>query len=258
MTALPSFWELDAQPGWRCIDFLSDLHLSEATPKTFQAFAQHLASTPADAVFLLGDIFEAWIGDDARFDGFEARAAEVLAEASSHRTIGFMHGNRDFLLGHEMLSACGVMALADPTVVAAFGERILLTHGDALCLSDLAYQRFRAQVRQPEWQRAMLARPLAERRAIAQAMRAESSRQQAGYEPDAHADADFALMARWMHEAGTPTLVHGHTHRPGQEPIAPGFMRYVLSDWDFEGETPRGDVLRWTRAGLKRVPPGSD
>jgi predicted phosphodiesterase len=143
--ALPAFAAFSAPATWRAIDFLSDLHLSESTPRTFDALATHLRCTEADAVFILGDLFEVWIGDDARHEGFEARCAAMLSEASSHRFIAFMAGNRDFLVGADMLAHCGVMHLTDPTVLSAFDQRLLLSHGDTLCLSDVAYQRFRAR-----------------------------------------------------------------------------------------------------------------
>ena len=254
VSALPTFWEMRAPESWACIDFISDLHLAEDTPRSFDAWAAHLRSTPADAVFILGDLFEVWVGDDARHAGFEARCAEVLADAASTRTVAFMAGNRDFLVGGEMLKACGVMALPDPTVLIAFGERLLLSHGDALCVDDVEYQQFRRLVRSADWQREFLARPLAERRELARHMRARSEQRKAGQAPEQWFDVDGASAVRWMHEAGTPTLVHGHTHRPGSEAMAPGFIRHVLSDWDLDHAT-RAEVLRWRRSGLSRCAP---
>jgi UDP-2,3-diacylglucosamine hydrolase len=251
---LPTFWEMRPPESWACIDILSDLHLCEETPRTFDAWAAHLRHTSADAVFILGDLFEVWVGDDARLGGFEARCAEVLAEAAASRTVAFMAGNRDFLVGGDMLKQCGVMALADPTVVVAFGERLMLSHGDALCLSDLPYQAFRRQVRSAQWQADFLARPLAERRTLARALRAQSEQRKSSQAAAAWSDVDAATAVRWMHEAGTPTLVHGHTHRPGSEPLAPGFVRHVLSDWDLD-HGDRAEVLRWRRSGLARRPP---
>ena len=134
--ALPVFSEFAAPAAWRAIDFLSDLHLSDTTPRTFDALATHLRCTEADAVFILGDLFEVWVGDDARHAGFEAECAAMLAEASSHRFIAFMAGNRDFLVGDALLMDCGIARLQDPTLLSAWGRQLLLTHGDALCLSD--------------------------------------------------------------------------------------------------------------------------
>jgi len=254
---LPTFWELAAPADWTAIDLISDLHLAPDMPRTFEAWAAHLRDTPASAVFILGDLFEVWIGDDARHAGFEARCADVLAEAASRITVAFMCGNRDFLVGGELLRDCGVRALPDPTVLVAFGERLLLSHGDALCLDDHEYQRFRTQVRSLAWQRDFLARPLAERREIARGMR-EHSEQRKTRQPVADwIDIDRATAVRWMHEASTPTLIHGHTHRPAHEDLAPGFVREVLSDWDLDHAGPgRAEVMRLRRAGLARIPLG--
>lgn len=254
-TPLPTFWELAVPADWTAIDFISDLHLAEDTPRTFDAWATHLRDTTASAVFILGDLFEVWIGDDARQAGFEARCADVLAEAASRRTVAFMCGNRDFLVGAEMLRDCGVLGLPDPTVLVAFGERLLLSHGDALCLDDVEYQRFRAQVRSPAWQREFLARPLPERAQIARTMRAHSEQRKQGMAPADWSDVDKATAVRWMHEAQTPTLIHGHTHRPAHEDLAPGYLREVLSDWDLDHDGHRrAEVLRLKRSGLTRIP----
>lgn len=254
---LPTFWEMVAPPEWSAIDFISDLHLAEDTPLTFAAWAAHMRHTRASAVFILGDLFEVWIGDDARHEGFEARCCEVLAEAASRLTVGFMVGNRDFLVGCQMASACGLLALPDPTVLVAFGERLMLSHGDALCIADEEYQRFRTLVRSDAWRSEFLALPLAERREQARRIRAASQQRQANRPADSWADVDAASAVRWMHEAGTPTLIHGHTHRPAREALAPGQVREVLSDWDLEGRhgAPRAEVLRLRGAGLARIPP---
>jgi UDP-2,3-diacylglucosamine hydrolase len=252
---LPQFWEFTAPAGWRSIDFISDLHLQADQPRTVEAFAAHLRHTPADAVFILGDLFEAWVGDDARHDAFEASVGELLKEASAHRSLAFMAGNRDFLVGTAFLRECGVMLLPDPTVLRACGERLLLSHGDALCLEDHAYQRFRAEVRTDAWCSAFLARPLAERRALAAKMRAASIAHQRSTGGELWADIDASVAVRWMHEAGTPLLVHGHTHRPGDEALAPGFMRAVLSDWELDHAPPRAGVLRLRGGCLERVAP---
>lgn len=253
--ALPVFWELVAPADWTAIDFISDLHLAEETPRTFEAWAAHLRDTPASAVIILGDLFEVWIGDDARHTGFEARCADVLAEAASRRSVAFMCGNRDFLVGGGLLRDCGLRALPDPTVLVAFGERLMLAHGDALCLDDFDYQRFRAQVRSPAWQREFLGKPLAERAQIARSMREHSEQRKRTMAPADWSDIDKATAVRWMHEAQTPTLIHGHTHRPAHEDLAPGFVREVLSDWDCDAaDPPRAEVLRLTRGGLARIP----
>jgi UDP-2,3-diacylglucosamine hydrolase len=250
---LPAFFEFTAPAHWAAVDFISDLHLCESMPRTFEAFERHVLHTPADAVFLLGDVFEIWVGDDARSRAFESRCVDLLAETASRRVLGLMVGNRDFLLGSAMLRACGAMALPDPTVFMAWGQRVLLSHGDALCLDDLPYQAFRAEVRSPAWQRDFLARPLAERLEIAAQMRRASQERQR-FDGNLLTDADFGEAVRWMHAMGTAELVHGHTHRPGSNSLAPGFKRHVLSDWDMDSGH-RAEVLRLSRDGFVRLPP---
>lgn len=256
---LPPFWEMSAPPSWTAIDFISDLHLSSAAPKTFDAFAQHMLRTEAQAVFILGDFFELWVGDDSRAGDFESQCVEVLTDAASCRTVAFMSGNRDFLVGTQMLTTCGVMALTDPTVLDAFGERLLLTHGDALCLTDLPYQQFRQIVRGEAWQQEFLAKPLSERRSLGGRMRNESEARKRLHTESDWVDIDTACAVSWMHEAATPTMIHGHTHRPATEAMAPGYTRWVLSDWDLDtpGQAPRAQVLRWQRGGLSRRAPSS-
>jgi UDP-2,3-diacylglucosamine hydrolase len=234
LPTLPRFVEVHAEDGWRSIEFISDLHLSESTPHTVAGFARYLAQTDADAVFILGDLFEVWVGDDARQDGFEASCAELLASAACQRTIGFMHGNRDFLVGLGFLKSCGVMAMADPTVLTAFGQRMLLTHGDALCLGDTDYQAFRAQVRSDAWQSAFLGRTLPARRQIARELRERSRARHRHRKAGEWCDVDTAAAVQWLHLCGAPVMVHGHTHQPGSEELSPAHTRHVLSDWHLE------------------------
>ncbi|MFT3665550.1 UDP-2,3-diacylglucosamine diphosphatase [Piscinibacter sp.] len=255
--ALPRFETLEAAPGWTAVDFISDLHLSEQTPRTFECWAHYLRGTPASAVIILGDLFEVWVGDDARHAGFEARCAAVLAEAAARRAVTFTCGNRDFLVGDAMLAECGVRALPDPAVLVAFGRRFLLSHGDALCLADHDYQVFRALVRGAPWQRDFLARPLEERQQLARQMRDHSEQRKHGMAVQDWVDIDQPTALRWMRAARTPVLIHGHTHRPAHESLAPGYAREVLSDWDCEGAhgAPRAEVLRLTPDGaLTRLP----
>ena len=250
---LPAFFEFSAPNSWRAVDFISDLHLCEAMPATFRAWEQHLQCTTADAVFILGDLFEVWLGDDARVQPFERHCVDVLAEAASRRQLAFMAGNRDFLVGRNLLRDAGMMALPDPTVISAWGQNVLLSHGDALCLSDVPYQTFRREVRSAAWQRAFLARPLAERVALAAKMR-KASAERWKMDSDADADVDPAEALRWMHGMGAAEMIHGHTHRPGSNALAPGFTRHVLSDWDLDTDH-RAEVLRMTRRGFERLPP---
>ncbi|MFM2065303.1 MAG: hypothetical protein RLZZ584_212 [Pseudomonadota bacterium] len=272
---------LDAPAHWHSVEFISDLHLCAELPRTAAALLAHLGHTDADAVFLLGDIFEAWVGDDmadapaAAGDGFErdftARLADLAGQAP-RRWWGCMAGNRDFLVGQRWLARAGLHALADPTLLLlgpAFPtRRVLLSHGDALCLADTGYQRFRAQVRSPAWQAAFLARPLAERLALARQMRqASQARHQvlhaASSPGDAlYADVDHPAALAWLQAAGADTLVHGHTHRPARHVLAQGdgrtWQRLVLSDWDLDHAEPaRAQVLRLDGSGWHRLaPPG--
>ena len=245
--------EVVAPPAWRRIDFISDLHLGDDTPSTFAAWSDYLLNTRADAVFILGDLFEAWVGDDARFEGFEATAAALLREAARRLPVAFMVGNRDFLLGAEMLAACGVQALHDPTVLCAFDQRAILSHGDAWCLADTDYQRFRTEVRDPAWRARILAKPLAERRALARNIRSESERKAAEHQ-GAWADVDAPTAIEALLLAHATTLVHGHTHRPATEALAPTLARHVLSDWDLD-HADRAQVLRWRDGVWTRLTP---
>ena len=246
---------LEVPGGWAAIDLLSDLHLAESTPGVFAAWAAHLRHTDADAVFILGDLFEVWIGDDMAERGFEARCVEVLSAAATERTIAFMPGNRDFLVGDAMLEASGVRRLADPTLVVGFDQRVLLSHGDALCVDDVAYQRFRSVVRSPFVQRAFGALPLAARSAIGRSLRRRSARRPPR-EHGGFVDVDDDTALAWMRDAGAATLVHGHTHAPASHDLAPGAVRHVLSDWELDGSSaPRAEILRWDATGFTRIAP---
>lgn len=249
----PGAHPLHAPPSWRCIDFISDLHLHEGLPHTTEALSRYLDTTPADAVLILGDLFEAWVGDDMRHEPHEARCVSMLRQASDRLWVGIMVGNRDFLLGPSLLIEAGAHALPDPTVLQAFGRRALLIHGDELCLSDTSYLAFRAQVRQAAWQRHFLSAPLAARLQQARQMReASQAHQQAGTAQEGYADVDPAAAEDWMQAAGCDLLIHGHTHRPASEPFGFG-MRHVLSDWDLDHGSNRAEVLRWQPDGFTRI-----
>lgn len=250
---------IELPPSIRTVDFISDLHLSPDLPQTLSALQQYLEATRADALFILGDLFEAWVGDDAATLPFEAQCVDLLAASARRRPLFVMRGNRDFLLGAAFFEATGAIDVPDPVVLHAPGvspEPVLLSHGDALCVDDTAYQQFRAQVRQPAWQQAFLAKPLAERQAIGAQMRAASREHQQRAQPITYADADPALAQQWLQAANSRTLVHGHTHRPQSERRAEGWERHVLSDWDCDhGPSPRAEVLRWSTQGFTRLAP---
>ncbi len=255
--ALPNFYEVQADEAWAAIDFISDVHLSADEPQTFEAWREYLRRTRADAVFILGDLFEVWVGDDAADDGFEADCVAVLEEAASRVQLAFAVGNRDFLVGSRLRQRAAMTALADPTRLMAWNHPVLLTHGDLLCTADTDYMAFRRMVRSEGWQDDFLSQPLAERRRQALRFR-EGSKAQAleriAKTGSAYNDIDTATAVAWMHQAGCRSLVHGHTHRPGTEVLAPGYTRYVLTDWDLKAPRPRGEILRLTRDGFARLP----
>lgn len=239
------------------IDVVSDLHLSPDMPRTLAAFLAYLGGTQAQALVLLGDVFEAWVGDDALTQPFEAECARALRAFSQQRPLLVMRGNRDFLLGPAFFQATGAQDLPDPCVLRSPLGQALLAHGDAWCVADTAYQQFRTQVRQSAWQSAFLAKPLAERLAIAQGLRAASQAHQ--QDPNhSHADVDLELAGQHLTATGCEVLVHGHTHKPGTQGWGSGLLRHVLSDWDLDGHgAPRCEVLRWRKVGWQRLPPSA-
>ena len=250
---VPRFEELAAPSHWRTVDFLSDLHLQASEPATVAAWQNYLQTTPADALFILGDLFEVWVGDDAIGEpgSFEAEACAALQAAAQRMDVHFMHGNRDFLAGPAFLRHCGITGLQDPTVLGFGGQRIVLSHGDLLCLDDVDYQRFRIQARSADWQQQFLAQPLARRRVQARGIRQESeAKKQSGA---SYADVDGPAAVAWLQAAGAHTLIHGHTHRPALHGLAPGLQRVVLSDWDAAALPPRLETLRLSSAGLERL-----
>jgi UDP-2,3-diacylglucosamine hydrolase len=257
-SALPAARELCADASWQAIDFISDLHLCEALPRTFEAWAAHMRHTPAQAIFILGDLFEFWHGDDAGQQAFEGRCLQVLAEATQCKFIALMVGNRDFLLTPELLAQVGVHWLADPTLLRAWRQPVLLTHGDALCLDDVAYQQFRVWVRSEAVQREFLARPLAERVRVAAGFRhaSETGRNRATSSA-LGSDVNALAAVDCLRAAGAVQMVHGHTHRPGTSSLAPGFERHVLSDWDVDAVPARAEVLRLRADGFARLPPAT-
>ena len=244
-----------AAPAWRTVDFISDLHLQPSEPQTVQAWRDYLARTTADAVFILGDLFEVWVGDDALDEpgSFEAECAAVLHTAAQRRPLFFMVGNRDFLAGGDFLRRSGMTGLADPTALHWAGPRILLSHGDALCLDDVEYQQFRALSRSAAWRRQVLSQPLAARRALGKSARSESELRKQSGAP--YADADAAMTATWMQAADASWLIHGHTHQPADHALGQDRWRIVLSDWHVDADTHRAEVLRVTPEGWQRLPP---
>lgn len=217
--------------------FISDLHLCEERPRINAMFEHFLEVTArdADALYVLGDLFEYWIGDDQLdHDPLARRVASQLAATAQRGTrVFFMHGNRDFLIGARFAAESSLALLADPTLISLHGREILLMHGDTLCTDDIAYQRFRAQVRDPAWQAELLAKPYAERAALARSMRSRSDVEKS-MKPDAIMDVNASTVANMFEQQNVAVMIHGHTHRPAMhahEVNGRAFTRWVLQDW---------------------------
>lgn len=240
--------DLHAPDHWRTVDFISDLHLHPAEPGTYEAWQRYMQTTAADALFILGDLFEVWVGDDllasadAAEPGFEARCISQMRQTALRMPIFLMRGNRDFLMGEALAASAGVRLVEDPCTLHFHSERIVLTHGDALCLDDTAYQKFRAVVRSDHWQSEFLAKPLAERQAIALDLRQRSEANKAAHK--SYADVDTEAAGEWLRAANARTMIHGHTHQPAMHPLKDGGERWVLSDWHIHGPHARAEVLR--------------
>ncbi|SDK58251.1 UDP-2,3-diacylglucosamine hydrolase [Methylophilus rhizosphaerae] len=220
---------------------ISDLHLCAQRPAVTQAFLHWLETeaSQAEALYILGDFFEAWVGDDVLGDA--QYGAEYQSVVHALRTLSdsgvrlyFMHGNRDFLIGERFAQACGLQLLADPTMLVSGNKRILLAHGDALCTDDIAYQQFRQQVRDPQWQQAFLAQSLAARIAFAEQARSQSAENKAMQSMEIM-DVNAHAVAALIRDNGYPEiLVHGHTHRPYIHTLEIDrhvCQRWVLGDW---------------------------
>ena len=211
--------------------FISDLHIDESRPHIL-AGLQRLIETEADtvdALYILGDLVEVWVGDDD--DGLTATAVrETLTTAARRCAVQVMHGNRDFLFGERFATETGVTLIDDPALIDVDGQRVLIAHGDAYCTGDAEYQQLRTMLRSQEWQAGVLAMSLAERRALAAAMRAKSVAANEN-KADNIMDVTPAAVQAALAEANATLLVHGHTHRPGIHDLGGGGRRIVLGDW---------------------------
>jgi UDP-2,3-diacylglucosamine hydrolase len=234
--------------------FISDLHLAPDTPAANDSLLNFLERTApaAEALYVLGDLFEYWIGDDGLEHPFARRIADAFRKLSdSGVRVYFMHGNRDFLIGGRFAGESGISILQDPTVVNLYGRPTLLMHGDTLCSDDVEYQKFRAMVRNPAWQRTFLSKPLSERTRMAQDVRGQS--EQAKQLKDmAIMDVAPATVEEVLRRHTYPRMIHGHTHRPARhEHVVDGRLceRWVLADW-YE----QGSYLICDAAGCRAVP----
>ena len=230
--------------------FISDLHIDAARPAISAQFLQFLATEAkaAEALYILGDLFESWIGDDAPDSAQSAAIRGLRTLTDSGVPCFVMHGNRDFLLSRQFCSLSGAQLLPDPLIVTLYGEPVLVMHGDALCTDDRAYQRLRATVRDAEWQRQFLALSIDSRQALAGAARAGSQAHTAAME-HAITDVNPDSVAMAFRAAGTSMLLHGHTHRPAIHALEVDgrpCTRIVLGDW-----YDQGSVLRWNHDGPK-------
>lgn len=226
--------------------FISDLHLSDSRPDINRVFFEFLRgpARQAESLYILGDLFEYWAGDDDLGDPFNESVAAALAEYSrAGRVLRFMHGNRDFLLGGEFARACGGRLIEDPYTLDLFGTPTLLMHGDTLCTDDLDYQEFRVQVRNPMWQKGFLALPLEQRKRQIEAVRQTSESEKTRKAPEIM-DVNPGAVEAALREHAYPRLIHGHTHRPARHVHRVDGRtceRWVLADWYRAGSYLRCD-----------------
>ena len=232
--------------------FISDLHLDPSRRAIVAQFERFLAEVApgADALYILGDLFEYWVGDDGMVLPFPRAIAERLAAAARELPIRFMHGNRDFLIARGFAAKTGVELIDDPAVIDLYGRRAALLHGDTLCTDDVEYQKVRAQVRDPRWQQMVLAKTIPERVAMAQGMRAQSEDSKTEKSTDIM-DVSEAAVARAFDECDCDVMIHGHTHRPARHEYRIGGrerVRWVLKDW-YES----GGYLEASPSGIREV-----
>lgn len=228
--------------------FISDLHLCDSRPAISQLFTSFLQSTAsqAEALFILGDLFEYWAGDDDLDDPHHRKViAAIRTLADSGTAVYFMHGNRDFLLGEKFAAASGMRLLTDPIALDLYGKRVLLSHGDALCTDDTDYQVFRRQVRTPAWQQQFMQQRLEVRKAQIENLRLRSE-QEKSHKTESIMDVNADAVQKLMREHAYPELlIHGHTHRPALHELdidGHACQRWVLGDWYEQGSCLRCDA----------------
>jgi len=230
--------------------FISDLHLDPERPAVTELFLELLdtRARAADAIYILGDLFEAWVGDDDTGPMNLAVCEGLKKCAVAGTPVFIMHGNRDFLLGARFATASGCTLLGDPTLIDLYGTPTLLMHGDLLCTDDTEYMAFRTMVRDSEWQRQLLSRPLQERQQMAREMR-DRSREQTGGKPESIMDVNKEAVIKTMTAHKVRRLIHGHTHRPAIHDLhisGEPAQRIVLGDW-YE----QGSLLECTASGCR-------
>ncbi len=230
--------------------FISDLHLEAERPDIGDQFIRFLQTdaTEAEALYILGDLFEAWVGDDDPNAHYGIIKLAIRKLSDSGVPVYFMHGNRDFMIGRKFANETGVEILKDPYPVKLYGQKALLSHGDAMCTDDVQYQRVRSMTRNLDWQASMLAKPLKERLRIAEEARRQSLEQKLNLSSDIM-DVNQGAVMRTINEHSVDVLLHGHTHRPDIHTVDLGnrkAKRIVLGDWYSQGS-----VVRWDLRGPK-------
>ena len=224
-----------------CTLFISDLHLSSERPAIGGLFLQFLneQAPQAEAVYILGDLFEAWLGDDVIAPEAQAILDAMRRLSDGGTALYVMHGNRDFLLGKGFAELSGATLLDDPFVLKLYGTPTLLMHGDLLCTDDLPYQAMRQQLRQPEWIKGFLAKSVEERIAFAQSLR-QRSKKETGEKDEAIMDVNATTVQQYVERYGISRIIHGHTHRPAIHQNG-NIQRCVLGDWYQQGSVLRCD-----------------
>lgn len=225
--------------------FIADLHLSDQRPAITEQFIRFLNTEArrARALYILGDLFEAWLGDDCILPCYEAIIKNLKELTDNQVPVYFIHGNRDFLIGKRFCELTGCQLLDESTVITIDEQQYLIMHGDTLCTDDIKYQEFRSMVRNPEWQQQLLSKTPAERIALAKQYR-EISQTETAEKADDIMDVNQAEVKKVMHSANTTTLIHGHTHRPNIHKFdldGKQAQRIVLGDWYEQGSVLRLD-----------------
>ena len=230
--------------------FISDLHLEADRPDIGEQFLRLLENdaSNADDLYILGDLFESWVGDDDPNTYYAVIKMALRKLTDGGVPVYFMHGNRDFMIGNQFANETGIRILKDPHKVVMYGQQILLSHGDLLCTDDVQYQQLRKLTHDPDWRARMRAKPLGERLAIAEEARRQSLEQTINQSLEIM-DVNLDEVKRVIHEHRVDVLLHGHTHRPGVHAVDVGgrkAKRIVLGDWYSQGS-----VVRWDSRGPK-------
>lgn len=228
--------------------FVSDLHIEADRPDIANQFLQFLETEAlnADALYILGDLFEFWVGDDDPNEHYAWIKQGLRKLTKKNIPVFFMHGNRDFMIGQDFADETGITILTDPYVVEIHGETVLLSHGDIYCTDDIQYQAVRKMTRDPKWQAMMLTRPLEERISFSEQARADSKAHGDNID-QAITDVNQAAIKSALRQANVTLMLHGHTHRPAVHEIevdGKQARRIVLGDW-----YQHGSVVRWDRNG---------